>query len=205
MLVTSKLILYPLAITLCVSLLCAQSLPTRIEIVVEQGEGAVNQIRRRSTAPPVVVVQQGTGQPLAGAAVVFTLPTEGATGDFGGERTIIVATDAQGRAAANSLRLNAVPGKVPILVTASYRGLTAKTVINQVSVVPPGEKAGKMNYGGGRRALIAVLLSIGAAAGGGAAYVMTQQKKDASSPPPVASGTPPIGITPGTGVIVGGR
>lgn len=194
----------PVAFALCASLIHAQSLPARIEIVVVQGEGAINNIRRRSTAPPVVVVQQGSGQPVSGAAVVFTLPTEGATGDFNGERTIILSTDSQGRAAATSLRLNAVPGKVPIHVTASYRGLTSKAIINQVSVAPPGEKAGRSS-GSGRRALITVLLTAGAAAGGGTAYVLSQQKKQGSAAPPGVPGPAPIGITPGTATIAGGR
>ena len=189
---------------LCASMMQGQSLPTRIEIVVVQGEGAVNNIRRRSASPPMVLVQQEPGQPVAGAVVVFTLPTEGASGEFDGDKTIILTTDAAGRAAAKSLRLNAVPGKVPIHVTASYRGLTTRSVINQISVVPAGEKPGKSG-GGGHRALIAVLLSIGAAAGGGAAYAITQQNKQASPSNAGTSGPVPIGITPGTGAIAGGR
>jgi hypothetical protein len=182
----------------------AQPLPTELNIVVVEGEGAINNVRQRVAREPVVRVEDENHKPIAGAAVVFTLPTEGATGEFSnGGKSLTMITDSQGRATAQSLRLNQVAGKMPIHVNASYRGLTARTSITQFSVLPPGAKAS--SGGGGHGGLIAVLVVLGAAAVGGGAYFATH--KNASSgtvgiPPPTVV---PIGITPGTGTIVGGH
>jgi hypothetical protein len=110
-------------------------------------------------------------------------------------------TDGQGRATAQGLRLNQIAGKIPIHVNASYRGLTARTSITQFSVLPPGAKAS--SGGGGHGGLIAVLVVIGAAAAGGGAYFATRSTN--SSPGTPAPTVTPIGITPGTGTIVGGH
>jgi hypothetical protein len=181
----------------------AQTLPTELNIVVVEGEGAINNVRQRVAREPVVRVEDENHKPIAGAAVVFTLPTEGATGEFSnGGKSLTMITDSQGRATAQSLRLNQVAGKMPIHVNASYRGLTARTSITQFSVLPPGAKAS--SGGGGHGGLIAVLVVLGAAAAGGGAYFATRKTNSATVgiPPPTVS---PIGITPGTGTIVGGH
>src|SRR5262245_22591386 len=59
----------------------AQTLPTALNIVVVEGEGAVNNVRQRVARDPIVRVEDENHNPIAGAVVVFTLPTEGATGD----------------------------------------------------------------------------------------------------------------------------
>jgi hypothetical protein len=112
-------------------------------------------------------------------------------------------TDSQGQATAQSLKMNPVAGKVPIHVNASYRGLTARTSLTQFSVLPPGAKASTSSSGrGGHGGLIAVLVVLGAAAAGGGAYFATRSSGSAVNPPPTVA---PIGITAGTGTIVGGR
>ena len=187
---------------LCFSLAHAQSAPSQLEVEVVQGEGAVNRIRQRATVLPAVRVTDEMHKPIAGAAVVFTLPTEGATGDLNGEKTTIVTTGADGVASVKAMKLNATPGKLPIHVSVSYRGLTARAVINQESVLAPGDKAGRA-ASRGHGTLIAVLVCVGGAVGGGAAYLASQGNKTAAAPSaPVATA---IGITPGTGTIAGGR
>src|SRR5262249_26532340 len=119
--------------------------------------------------------------------------------------TLTITTDSKGQATAKGLKMNPLPGKVPIHVTASYRGLAVRTIINQTSVVPPGAKAGTSS-GGGHGTLIAVLIAVGAAAGGGGAYLISHQNKSSGSSVPTAPAAPtPIGISPGTGTITGGR
>jgi hypothetical protein len=181
----------------------AQTIPTELNIVVVEGEGAINNIRQRVARDPVVRVEDENHKPIAGAAVVFTLPTEGATGEFSnGAKSLTMITDSQGRATAQNLRLNPVEGKMPIHVNASYRGLTARTSITQFSIVPPGAKAG--SSGGGHGGLIAVLVALGAAAAGGGAYFITRKSSVATAGIPPAT-VSPIGITPGTGTIGGGH
>jgi hypothetical protein len=174
----------------------AQAMPTELNIVVVEGEGAINNVRQRVAREPVVRVEDENHKPIAGAAVVFTLPTEGATGEFSnGAKSLTIMTDSQGRATALSLRMNQVAGKIPIHVNASYRGLTSRTSITQFSVLPPGAKASSSK--GGHGGLIAVLVVLGA-------YFATRNSNSATTvtPPPTVT---PIGITAGTGTIVGGH
>ena len=154
----------------------SQTLPTELNIVVVEGEGAINNVRQRAARAPVVRVEDENHKPIAGAAVVFTLPTEGATGEFShGGKSLTVITDSQGMASAQSLRLNQVAGKMPIHINTSYRGL------------------------------IAVIVILGAAAAGGAAYFATRNSTSSTPPAVNPPGPTPIGITPGTGSIAGGH
>ena len=183
----------------------AQTMPTELNIVVVEGEGAINNVRQRVAREPVVRVEDENHKPIAGAAVVFTLPTDGATGEFSnGGKSLTIMTDSEGRATAQSLRMNQVAGKIPIHVNVSFRGLTARTSIMQFSVLPPGAKASSSSGSGhGHGGLIAILVVLGAAAAGGGAYFATRNSSSAvGTPPPTVT---PIGITPGTGTIVGGH
>src|SRR5688500_11119104 len=78
-----------------------QNPPAEIKLVVVDGEGAVNNVGQRSIRYPVVRVEDENQKPIAEAAVVFTLPTDGPSGEFGnGDKTLIVTTDPRGQAAA---------------------------------------------------------------------------------------------------------
>ena len=182
----------------------SQALPTQLNLVVVEGEGAINNVRQRVAREPVVRVEDENHKPIAGAAVVFTLPTEGATGEFAkGTKTLMVTTDSEGRAKAAGLRINKTNGKLPIHVTASYRGLSARTIITQFN---EGGVAGATSAGGGGHgALIGVLVAVGAAAAGGGAYFATHQNKQSTTTPAPPTGPTPIGISPGTGSIAGGH
>src|ERR1700751_107357 len=58
--------------------------PAALNLLVVEGEGAINNIRQRVSRDPIVRVEDDNHKPIVGAVVVFTLPTEGATGEFGG-------------------------------------------------------------------------------------------------------------------------
>jgi len=178
----------------------AQNLPTELHIVVLQGEGATSDIRQRASSEPIIRVDDEKQNPVSGAVAVFTLPTEGAAGEFAnGSKTLTVTTDSHGQASAVGLRMNSIPGKVPIFVSVSYRGLSARTVMTQFSVAPPGAKVGGSSGGHGK--LIAILVIVGAGAAGG---VVAATHKSGSPPTSVTTppaGPTPIGITTGTGSI----
>jgi hypothetical protein len=183
----------------------SQTLPTELNLVIVEGEGAVNNVRQRVAREPLVRVEDENHKPVAGVAIVFTLPTEGATGQFGGgAKTLMVTSDAQGEAKAHGLKLNQTNGKLLIHVSASYRGLSARAIITQVN---EGGVTHATSAGGGHGALIGVLVAVGAAAAGGGAYFATHSSKQTptSTPTTPAGGPTPIGITPGTGSITGGR
>src|SRR5689334_10476333 len=82
--------------------LTAQAPAPKLNIVVVEGEGAINNIRQRTAREPIVQVEDENHRPVAGAAVVFTLPSNGAGGAFAnGAHTLTTVTDAQGRAVAH--------------------------------------------------------------------------------------------------------
>jgi len=177
----------------------AQTLPTALNIVVLDGEGATGPVRQRPSHVPVVRVVDENQKPVSGATVVFTLPTEGATGEFPkGNKTLMVLTDSQGVATAQGLRFNDIPGKVPINVNVSYKGLTARSNIMQLSQAPAGYKPGG-GSGGHTGKIIAILAVIGAG-GAGAALIATHKNGSSSATTPVPT-VQPIGITPGTGTL----
>src|SRR5579864_3360737 len=104
----------------------AQEAGGQLNIVIVEGDGAINNIRQRTAREPIVQVEDENHKPIAGAAVVFLLPDQGASGVFAnGARTLTVTTDAQGRAVAHGFRPNSVSGKLQMRVTASYQGKTA--------------------------------------------------------------------------------
>jgi hypothetical protein len=183
----------------------SQTLPTELNLIVVEGEGAINNVRQRTAREPLVRVEDENHKPIAGVAVVFTLPTEGATGEFAkGAKTLTVMTDANGEAKGTGLKVNQTNGKLPIHVAASYRGLSARTIINQLNeggVAAPTASSS----GGGHGVLIGVLVAVGAAAAGGGAYLATRSKSSSTTTPTTPTGPTPIGITAGTASIAGGR
>src|SRR5450631_3748276 len=139
-----------------------------LNLVVLEGEGATNNIRQRTAREPVVQVQDENHKPVAGAIVVFTLPSNGAGGVFAnGARTLSMVSDNQGQAVARGFRPNGLKGQYQIRVNATHQGQTASTSINQTNAVV----AASAVAGAGISAkLIAVLVVAGAAVAGGAYY-----------------------------------
>src|SRR5579884_4176052 len=166
----------------------AQTLPTQLNIVVVSGDGAVDAPGRQSTTPHMVRVEDENHKPVANAVVEFTLPTEGATGEFGNRsKTITVTTDPGGIAVAKGLRTNHVAGKVPIHINASYRGLMASASMLQFNVVgAPGER------GGGHGKVAALLLVLAGARGAGPSWPCPTKKL----PPPAPPRPPPSATIP---------
>ena len=80
-------------------------MPREMNLIVVEGEGQSMNIGERAPKPPLVRMEDENHQPIVGAAVTFTLPTEGATGDFGGgSKTLTVVTDDQGKRPRKALR-----------------------------------------------------------------------------------------------------
>ena len=139
-----------------------------LNLVVLEGEGATNNIRQRTAREPIVQVQDENHKPVAGAIVVFTLPSNGAGGVFAnGAKTLSMVSDNQGQAVARGFRPNGLKGQYQIRVSATHQGQSASTSINQTNAVVAASAAA----GAGISAkLIAVLVVAGAAAAGGAYY-----------------------------------
>ena len=176
------------------SLLLALWLPVTAQVapmlnlVVLEGEGATNNIRLRTAREPVVQVQDENHKPVAGAIVVFTLPSNGAGGVFAnGAKTLSMVSDNNGQAVARGLRPNGLKGNFQIRVNASHNGQTASVSINQINAALTA--SGSTASTGISGKLIAVLAVVGAAAAGGAIYATRGGNGNAATPVPPTSGT----------------
>ena len=184
-----------LPILLC-PLLTAQQ-PGKLNIVIVEGDGAINNIRQRVAREPIVQVEDENRRPVAGAAVTFFLPEQGASGAFAnGARTLTVVTNEQGRAVASGFRPNNVAGKFNIRVTASHEGRTASLSIGQTNIA-----AAAVGMSAAMKALIIVAVAGGAAAG--VAVAAGGGNNGSSSPNPTTPPRPVTTLTPGTGTVGG--
>jgi hypothetical protein len=162
--------------------------PPRMNIVALEGEGAINHVRKRQPRNIVVQVRDGNRNPLAGATVHFTLPSQGPSGEFyNGAKTLTATTDQDGRAMARGFRPNSAAGKVEIRVDASRGTETASLVVTQFNMTVSGAKGGSAKW-------IVLVAVLGAGAAGGA--IAATRKGDTAAP-----AATPIGITAGTGTV----
>ena len=159
-----------------------------------EGEGGINNIRQHSAQMPTVRVEDEKQHPVAGAVVVFALPTDGPSGVFqNGAKTLTVTTNDQGLASAHGLKPNAVSGEMQIHINVSYQGRTARALITQFNMTVPSAKAGSGK-------LLVIIALVGAAAAGGA-YAGLHKSGSSSSSGTQPTAAVPISITPGTGTV----
>jgi hypothetical protein len=134
---------------------------SKLNLIIVEGEGAINNVRQRTAREPIVQVEDENHKPISGAAVIFTLPQNGPGGTFAnGAKSLQVMTDSKGQAVAKGLRLNDVSGKFQIQVEASYKGMTATTTIGQANAVLTAAGASA----GGISSKVAVILGAAASA-----------------------------------------
>jgi hypothetical protein len=166
----------------------AQAPPPTLNLVIVEGEGAINNVKQRVNREPIVQVEDENHKPIAGAAVVFFLPSQGPSGVFAnGSRSLTLTTGADGRATASAIRRNNLSGQMQIRVTASFSGQVANAIITQTNVAAA---AGA----GGLSATAKLLIIIGVAGGAAAAGAVIATRGGSSSP----AAPPHITITPGT-------
>ena len=175
----------------------AQDAPAKLNIVIVEGDGAVNNIRQRTAREPIVQVEDENHKPVAGAAVIFSLSDQGAGGSFaGGLHQLTAVTDNAGRAVGRGFKPNSVQGRYQIHVTASKNGLSSNTNISMSNVAAAGAAAGA-----GMALSTKLLIIIGAAAAAGAAggaIYATHNSGGSSNSASIPSG---LTITPGTGTV----
>jgi hypothetical protein len=169
---------------------CAGEQISRLNLVVVEGEGSINNIRQRTARECVVQVEDENHKPIAGAIVVFTLPDLGAGGTFpNAGKTLMRRSDSLGRATAHTFRANSVTGKFEIHVSTSFHGETATAAITQTNTL----LAGAVAAGGISAKLIAVLIVAGAATAGGAVAATRSGGGSSVRTPPVPSASITIG------------
>jgi hypothetical protein len=181
-----------LSCLLLANLIGAQDQPPKLFINIVEGEGALNNVKQRVNREPIVQVEDENHKPIAGAAVIFFLPSSGPSGTFAnGSQTLTVTTDDLGRAAAKGIKPNSLTGKMQIRVTASANGQTATAMITQMNVVGA-------NVGGGLSTTAKVLIVVGIIAAGATAGAIAATRGGGSSSSSTIPGGTSVTITPGT-------
>jgi hypothetical protein len=162
--------------------------PTQLNIVIVEGEGAVNNLRQRVVREPIVRVEDQNHKPVAGAAVTFLLPGNGAGGTFvNGAKLLVVTSDANGQAVARGIKTNKLSGQYQIQVTASLGSVSATAVISQVNA--PGAAGGAAGTALSTK-IIVILAIAGAAAATGTVLALTH------------GGSTPTALSPGAATVV---
>jgi hypothetical protein len=157
------------------------AVPMMLNIVIVEGDGAINNIKQRVNREQIVQVEDENHKPIAGAAVVFFLPNQGPGGTYpGGSSSLTTTTDQNGRATSRGIQFNSLPGMMQIRVTASFRGLTTSSVITETNVL------GAAAIGLGLTAKILIALAV---AGGGAVAGVVVANRGSSSSTPTANTT----------------
>jgi hypothetical protein len=166
----------------------ANSTPALV-ITILDGEGALNDIRQRTAREPIVQVEDENHRPIAGAAVLFTLPGSGPSGFFAeGAQTFSTVTDSAGRAVAHGLRPNTISGSYNIQVHVSFNGSTAETNIHQQNVSGQSSVANHAAHALSVKAIV-IVIAAAAAAGTVAAILATQ----GGSSTTITAGSPTVG------------
>jgi hypothetical protein len=166
----------------------------KLNIVIVEGEGAINNVRQRVAREPIVQVEDENRRPVAGAAVTFLLPNQGAGASFAnGSQSLTITTDAQGRAVARGLRPNNVNGEYQIRVNAVSEGRTATATISQSNAITAAAAAGGIS---------AKVLAIIAIAGGAAAAGTVAATRGGNGNGGAGRPSPTI-ITPGAPTVGG--
>jgi hypothetical protein len=193
----ASLLAWTLTAGLCPALAqdAAQAAPGKIHIAIIEGDGAINNVRQRVAREPIVQVEDENRRPIAGAAVTFTLPRQGASATFqNGARSLTVMTDSNGQAVARGLQPNNVNGKYEIRINASHDGRTSSTTITQTNAIVGAAAAGAGISG----KLIAIIIAGAAAAAVGGVVAATRNGNDngngaVSRPVVITPGTPSVG------------
>jgi hypothetical protein len=168
---------------------------SQLKIAILEGEGVINNTRHQVSRDLAVQVSDESQRPMPKARVVFTLPSQGASGSFSNHsKTITVPTDDQGRAIVRGFRPNNVAGKLEVRVAATHQGQSATAIITQFNmlVTDSAKKSGSSGK------IVAILALVGAAAAGGVVAALRGRGTPAG---PATSSIPTSTISPGAGTI----
>lgn len=165
-------------------------------LTVEPGDTFVNNLCKKTSGEPKVIVRDEGGKPVVGATVLFRLPDSGPSGVFtGASATHQVTTDDNGEAVVQGFVPNKTTGDFEVDAVASLATLRGSAVVSGSNV-----KQGCFPT------LLVVIIGGGAA--GGAAAALGSRKSNSPSTS-TTTATPPaptpsvITITPGTPVFGG--
>ncbi len=170
--------------------------PPAFQILIIGGEGSINNVKQRTAREPIVEVRDQNNRPIAGAAVLFAAPGNGASGSFtGGSSALRVTTDAQGRAVGQGFHPNTLQGQYNVNVTVTVGEVTQTVAISMTNVA--GGSSNFLHLGAHGK-LIAIVATVGAAAAVGTIVAV---KSGGGSSPGSATIVAPTTIAAGVGTV----
>ncbi len=167
-----------------------------LQIVILEGEDVSNNIKERTAREPIVQVQDENHKPVAGAAVLFTITSQGgshAGATFAqGAKTYTGTTDANGNVTAHGFHPNGHTGQFHVNVTASKGQLTTHTTIAQTNVAAATTAATTSTLGTFVTTHVAIISVVAGAAvvGGVTAGVVVSQQSTSTI---ITTGTGTVG------------
>jgi len=166
-----------------------------LSITILEGDNAIVNVRQRLSREAIVQVEDENRKPVAGAAVTFFAPNNGASAVFSnGANNITILTNEEGRAVVRGLKPNQTAGKFEIKVTATKEGFrSASAILSQTNALAAaaGLSAGMIGLiiAAGAAAGIGVALGAGGGGGGGS----SSGGVTPSRPTVLSPGTPVVG------------
>ena len=115
-----------------------------LKIVILEGEDVSNNVKERTAHEPIIQVEDENHKPVAGAAVLFSIDSQGGHAGASflhGARIFSGQTDANGRIVAQGYHPNTHTGQFHINVTASKGNLSTHSTISQTNVMVAGAAA----------------------------------------------------------------
>ncbi len=188
-----------LLLPICTALVAQEPETPRLNILIVEGEGAINNIKQRTSGETIVEIQDENHKPVGGAAVAFMLPGDGPGGAFAsGGKSVTLLTNESGRAVMPRLTANRLAGKFQIRVNASSQGRTASVSIGQ-SNAAAGAAGGAAGAGISAK-VIAIIAGVAAAGAVGAAVGLKGKPGGGPvQPPPPPSAAISLGSSPNFG------
>src|SRR5262245_33119911 len=101
-----------------------------LSITILEGDNAIVNVRQRLNREAIVQVEDENRKPVAGVAVTFFSPNNGASAVFSnGANNITIMTDAEGKAIVRGIRPNQTVGKYEIRVSATKEGYRSANAV----------------------------------------------------------------------------
>lgn len=150
--------------------------PRALIISILEGEGELNDVRARTAREPIVQVEDENHKPVAGALVLFAIPSNGPAGaTFSGLSRLTVRTDANGRAVGRGFRVTKQTGSYQIQVVATVAAVEAEIVIHETNFGKIGKLSRLKEYSAGHPTLITSTIGLAAFASTASLIVLTSQ------------------------------
>jgi hypothetical protein len=180
--------------------------PPSLQIAILEGEDVSNNIKERTAREPIVQVTDENHKPVAGAAVLFSIDSQGghAGASFEhGAKVFHGTTDANGQVTAKGFHPNTHTGQFHVNVTASKGQLTAHTSIAQTNVAAAttAATAGGITGFVAAHVVIVSVVAAGVVAGSVTAGVVAANQSNATT---ITAGTGTVGA-PSIARGIGGR